>query len=532
MSRAVYLISALAMLFFCACSDKDEGADGEFYAVISRNPENLDPQMAMDSQSMTVIRNTYALLMDTDGDGRLINGSAESYSVSSDGLVYTFKLRDGLCWFGYDGRNGVPLTAYDYEYAFQRIFDPDTHSPYTELFSAIKNSRAVYGKAKAMSELGVTAADEKTLVIELESPDCDFLKLLSHTASAPCNKELFLSTQGRYGLSAADCYSCGAFYLSDWNYDPYWNDNHITLERINCNSTEGYKTYPTLINLEITSDRQAQEKKSNFKTDAYISDSFAHYDKETAKDYEIKEYVNESSCLFLSADFEPFSDKNVRKALYSSIGRETLKEALSEDSVYSDNIIPPSITVSNKSFRELFPLTERTFSGSKSLWKNMLAEYPSIDFNSSTLLVSDELNSQPLSYAVTADFQKELDLYCQAVFMNESDYRKALSAEEHIFSIDTVDCGVNLSEAFLEAVYERSGYEDSEYEAMLSQIRQCPDLNTKKDMVSKAENYLIDNAYVLPLSFEKKYLLTLKDTRDIYYDPYTETMLFKYAKKD
>ncbi|MBQ5334207.1 MAG: peptide ABC transporter substrate-binding protein, partial [Oscillospiraceae bacterium] len=157
--RVLLFTSVLAMLSLCACGAGDDGADGEFYAVISDNPKNLDPQMAEDSQSMFVIRNTFALLMDMDGDGRLINGSAKNYSVSEDGLTYTFELREGLFWFGMSGKDGVPLTAYDYEYAFRRIYDSSTHSPYAELFSCIKNSMAVYDGAKNEAELGVTAKD-------------------------------------------------------------------------------------------------------------------------------------------------------------------------------------------------------------------------------------------------------------------------------------------------------------------------------------------------------------------------------------
>ena len=529
--KALFFTAALAMLSLCACGGEDNGADGEFYAVISDNPQNLDPQMAVDRQSMFVIRNTYALLMDTDGDGRLINGAAKSYSVSEDGLIYTFELRDGLCWFGMDGKNGVPLTAYDYEYAFRRIFDADTHSPYTELFSCIKNGRAVYGGAKDRSELGVRAEDEHTLVIELEYPDCDFLKLMSHTAAAPCNEEIFLSTRGRYGLSAADTYSCGAFYISDWNYDPYWTDNHITLERINCNSSEGYMTFPQLVNIIITDERANTEKSKNFRTDAYVGESYLAYDKNTARDYDIKEYVCGTACLFLNSDIEPFSDIEVRKALFSAVDRAGMAAELSDDSVIAWNIIPEAITVANKSFRELFPQSERSVKGSAAVWKKMVSEHPETDFNSSILLASDALKSQSIPYAVVSDLEERLELYCSPVFKNEADFRKSLQSGEETFYIDTIYGDMNLAEDFLENVYEACGFEDTELEDDIVRMQRCADLNEKKDIIKKAEDSIIDNAYALPLSYEKKYFLCLTDSRDIYFDPYTGTMFFKYAKK-
>ncbi|MCI7767468.1 MAG: ABC transporter substrate-binding protein [Oscillospiraceae bacterium] len=529
--RALFFTAALAMLSLCACGADDDGADGVFYAVISENPKNLDPQMAEDSQSMFVIRNTFALLMDMDGDGRLINGSAKSYSVSEDGLTYTFELREGLYWFGMKGKDGVPLTAYDYEYAFRRIFDADTHSPYAELFFGIKNGMAVYGGAKSEAELGVTAKDEHTLVIELEYPNCDFLKLMAHTAASPCNEELFLSTRGRYGLSAADCYSCGAFYISDWNYDPFWTDNHITLERINSNSTEQYRTYPQLVNIEISDDRVGSEKAKNFETDAYIAYSYSEYDKDTAKDHDIKEYICGTTFLFLDSDTAPFEDPAVRKAVFSAVDREKLHSELGEDSVPAEDIIPPAITVANKSFRELFSLSERKWNSSSSAWKNAVSEHPEIDFNSSILLACDTLNSPSVPYSVAADFEEKLELYCSPVFMNEKDFRSSVSAGEETFFIDTIYGNMNLADNFFETVYDACGYNDTELDDLIKNMSGCTDLNTKKDIIRRAEDKIVGNACILPLSYEKKYLITLNDSKDIYFDPYTDTMFFKYAKK-
>ena len=464
--KALYFTAALAVLSLCACGGDADGSDGEFYAVISSNPDNLDPQMAEDKASMFVIRNTYALLMDTDGSGRLINGAAKSYTVSDDGLTYTFKLRDGLFWFGMSGTNGVPLTAYDYEYAFQRIFDAATHSPYVDFFSCIKNSKAVYGGGKSRYELGVKAID-----------------------------------------------------------------NHVTLERINSNSDEGYKTYPQLVNIIISNDRKVAEKSKNFESDAYIAENIGDYDTSVAKDYDFTEYICGTTCLFLNSGFKPFSDIETRKALLSSVDKKSMENELSDDSILAWDIVPEAIITANKSFRELFPVSERSMLGSAAKWKATVEQYPTIDFNSSILLASDSLKSQSVPYYIISEFEKNLELYCSPVFMNESDFEKSIRAGEENLFIDTVYGNYNLSEEFLSQIYSVSGFKDDEIENDIIQMQRCSDLNDKKDMIRKTENALIDNAYLLPVSYEKKYLLTLNDSKDIYFDPYTESMFFKYAKK-
>ncbi len=342
MNKIFALLSAslLVLFLFCGCMEDDDGSGGEFFVTISDNPQNLDPQLACDKQSIYIIRNIYGTLMDIDANGMIVNGTAKSYTVSPDGLKYTFKLRDGLCWYGLSATDTIPLTAYDYEYAFRRIYDPDTHSPHTECFSRIKNSMSVYNGSMKADELGVKATDKSTLEIILETPDCEFLKLLAHFASSPCNEELFLSTKGRYGLSADSTYACGAFYINDWNYDPYWHDNHITLEKINSNSVDGYRTLPDIVNIEITSDRASYESKNNLLTDAYVADDILLYDSSVKKNYSYTEYISSTVCLFISPNSPISYNENVRKALFSSIDTEKAAEVLGENSLPATGIIP------------------------------------------------------------------------------------------------------------------------------------------------------------------------------------------------
>lgn len=60
------------------------------------NPESLDPQYASDTSSMTVIGNLFTGLVTMDDNGILSNGVAEDYSISDDGLTYTFKILQRL----------------------------------------------------------------------------------------------------------------------------------------------------------------------------------------------------------------------------------------------------------------------------------------------------------------------------------------------------------------------------------------------------------------------------------------------------
>lgn len=76
--------------------------------------------------------------------------AAESYAVSADGLTYTFLLRKDMLWS--DGK--TPVTAYDFQFAFQRLFDPQTQSPAAVNFTCIRGSSAALSGEGSVQDIG------------------------------------------------------------------------------------------------------------------------------------------------------------------------------------------------------------------------------------------------------------------------------------------------------------------------------------------------------------------------------------------
>ena len=218
------------LLMFSGC-EEDDGSGHTFKMNLASNPENLDPQMATDLSSRIVISNMMDGLVKMNEYGAIEADAAESYNISPDGLIYTFYLKKNIMWEAVNGYKAL-MTADDFVFAFQRIYDSGAlHSPYVERFSCIKNSSAVAAGKMSAERLGVTAADDYTLIIELEYPYYNFLEMLTTTAAMPCNRVFFESTKGKYGLDDESTISNGAFYLKEWNYDPYWDNNYIIIRR-------------------------------------------------------------------------------------------------------------------------------------------------------------------------------------------------------------------------------------------------------------------------------------------------------------
>ncbi|MDE7137184.1 MAG: peptide ABC transporter substrate-binding protein, partial [Ruminococcus sp.] len=143
----MFICTVLCAVTLSSCGNNDRGdGTGHMYDVsVLGNPESLDPQYATDSASNTIIKNLYSGLMSTDSNGNIFCCNAESYTVSSDGLEYTFNLKQDNYWFFDENDDDIidddeyfPVTASDYVFAFRRILDPAMQSPYAESFSCIR----------------------------------------------------------------------------------------------------------------------------------------------------------------------------------------------------------------------------------------------------------------------------------------------------------------------------------------------------------------------------------------------------------
>ena len=109
---------------------------------IGPNPETLDPALnsAVDGGNMLIT--LFETLLIIDKDNNVQPGQAEKYTVSDDGLTWTFTMRDGLKW-----SDGTELNAKDYEYTFKRIVDTKLAAPYAETVAGmIDGYTAAIGK--------------------------------------------------------------------------------------------------------------------------------------------------------------------------------------------------------------------------------------------------------------------------------------------------------------------------------------------------------------------------------------------------
>ena len=161
---SVLLAVALVAVTLLVPAMAESGEGKVIITAIADDPEQMDPTLNSYSRSSRVLQNLFKGLYKLDADGTTyVPAMAESCDISEDGLTYTFTLRDGLKW-----SDGSDLTAYDFEYAWMRVMNPETGSKcVSDMWGVVKNAEAWYNGECTAEDVGVKAVDDKTFVVEL-----------------------------------------------------------------------------------------------------------------------------------------------------------------------------------------------------------------------------------------------------------------------------------------------------------------------------------------------------------------------------
>lgn len=189
----------------------DEGA--VLNIMLETEVQSLDPQVATDGTSFEVMANFIDGLMQMDAEGAAVPAMAESYEISEDGKTYTFHLREAK-W-----SNGESVTAQDFVFGWQRAVDPATASEYSYMLSDIGqvvNAAEIIAGDKPVTDLGITAVDDKTLEVQLNVPVSYFLSLMYFPTFYPVNQAFYESCADTFATSPETVLCNGAFLLTDY----------------------------------------------------------------------------------------------------------------------------------------------------------------------------------------------------------------------------------------------------------------------------------------------------------------------------
>jgi oligopeptide transport system substrate-binding protein len=231
-------LGLVALLAGCSGGTESQYASGE-NAILVRGggpePDSLDPQKARGFEAQSILRDLCEGLTTLDHRGRVAPGTAHSWNASLDGLTYTFDLRRDARW-----SNGDRVVGADFVAALQRLADPATGSPYAQYIDVIANTSDIVSGRKGVNTLGVTAPDDSTVVITLDTPAPYLPTLLSHPSTCPVHRPT-LQQHAEALAHPGAMVGNGAFTLKEWvpgayilelRNRHYWNDAATRLEGV------------------------------------------------------------------------------------------------------------------------------------------------------------------------------------------------------------------------------------------------------------------------------------------------------------
>lgn len=539
--RALLLALLLTALFCCGCGEDEnvvKGAGHSFSYCLVGNPDTLDPQLAENASAKTVLANLFEGLLTLDAAGNLQNGVAESYTVSDDMLHYSFRLRQDSYWydaytensgFGKDAKKNV--TAQDFVFAFRRLFDPEYSAPDAEAFSCLKNAREIMAHRLAPSNIGVEAKSDFELEFTLEHPDNGFLMLLTSPAAMPCNQEYFQNSKGRYGLDEASIIGNGSFSISRWLYDPYGKYNVVQLVRNPLNH-EVKRIFPAELNLYIEeSDADAAAIFTEGNAECYVTTQNSLVGR---SEYQAEGSYSITLGLIANPDSH-FADANVRSSMALTLDRSRFP-ADNQDIRKASGILPPGITMLNKSCRELIadgafqtydpPEADRLYH--KAMRKLRISE-----LEEGKVLVCSGMMDYALLAEVLDLWRDELDLHFSIEEVTEPEYESRLASGDYALALYAVTGAYHDAPSVFENVISDSRLHCAASDTvrnLLDQAAAAPNLTDCVELYRQAEEAILSDHCFIPLFYKQRYLICKQGVSDVVFNPFSGQVQFSEAK--
>jgi ABC-type oligopeptide transport system substrate-binding subunit len=251
------ILFVLGLLVLAGCRSAAETIDRDLRLNLGGEPATLDPAQATDPGSQQIARMLFLSLIDIDAaSGAPQQSLAISWAVSSDGLMWEFKLRDDALWVRYNPvndrfENKRAVNAQDIVYSVRRVFDPRVGSGFAPtiapLIRGAQELRAADPKKisdadlqRLLNGLGVQAADDKTVRFYLTRPASYFPSIVSTWLVRTQPRES-VEEGGVVWTEPGNLWANGPYVLERWSHNreivlrknPLWYDAaNVRIERI------------------------------------------------------------------------------------------------------------------------------------------------------------------------------------------------------------------------------------------------------------------------------------------------------------
>ena len=515
--RKIFILLLISLMF----ASSSYAAQNEIVYNLGADPKTIDPALNNTTDGNNVISNIFEGLIRTGLDDNLEPGCAESWEISDDGMTWTFHLRDNLKW-----SDGKKITASEFRDGFLRALNSETGSPYAYYAFFIKNGEKFYnGNAKA-EDVGLSAPDEKTFVIELEYRNPLMLDYLAFSLFQPARMDVITENSRGWAAKPETLISNGPFKLESWKHGEggeitlvknpeYWEAEKVKVDRLRF----------VFINDENTALAAFRAGRIDY-MGTIPSQMLPMLLKQGLA-------TSQPSLGTAFCDFnitrEPFNDARVRRAFTLAIDRKIIIDKIllggqRPATGFVCDVVPG--TTSDKDFRteggaflpEHADIDEA---------RRLLAEagYPN---GENFPKVSYKYNSNPgnksLAEALQGMWKKNLGVEVELVneewkvfieTRNKKDYDIARDA----WIMDFYDAGSILETLISNSPQNNTGYNNPKFDEAMTNAAREMSHEKRVNFMHEAESYLMEDLPVAPIYFYSSAVMQSKRVKNIHRSP-------------
>ena len=466
----------------------------------------------------------------TANKAELVPGQAESYEkvTNEDGTVtYTFHLRDGIKW-----SDGQDVTANDFVYSWQRLVDPATAADYNYMIANVVNANAIMAGEMPSSELAVSAPDEKTFVVTLDSDVPYFLEICAFPATLPVRQDVIEQYGDQWTFTEGAYISNGAYKLDHWEH----NSEIVVVPSENYYGAADIG--PSKITFKLMDDTNAMLSGFDSGELDFIQQMPVDEVATRLVDGQLKivDYLGTYYVCYQTQK-APFDDPKVRQAFTLAVDRTFIVEQVTQTGqVEAGGFIPAGISdaegAAGDTFRtvggDFYAPTDADYEANCEKARELLAEagYPNGEgFPVVEYLYNTDDNHKAVAEALQNMWQTELGV---TVTLNNQEWATFLQTRkdgDYSIARNGWIADYNDPMCFLDMWVTGSGnndaqYSNPEFDALIAQAKATSDPAERMSLMHQAEDVVMGQDWVLnPLYFYTQMYMMQENVQGVYYTP-------------
>ena len=504
MKKLLIILSVIVlMIVSCGKTKTDTAETSPIYINLGPEPKTIDPTLNSLNMASCYIHHAFEGLTKIDSNNNVKAGMAESWSVSDDGLTYTFNIRKNAKW-----SDGKPVTAKDFEYSWKRAVNPNTAAEYSYMMEIVKNAREINEGTMDYDSLAVKAIDDHTFEVTLANPASYFLDFIASTGVFfPVRQDIIEKYGDEWTLKPETYIGNGPYKMIE-----RLADEKIVFD-INTNYYAQNEQIPPEIDFILMSDPNtaiAGIRSGNI--------HFSALEPPSAEIESLKDsgYITNNDAIGtfyieMNITNAAFKDKRVRQALALAIDRKYIVENVTKGGqIPAGAFVPPAVKGEEIKFREETTnyIDTDNYAGNIEKAKSLMAEagypngqnYPVIELKVSPgiyVLVGEAIQQmwkENLNVNVSL-VQEEFPITLQSLL--EKDYQMARMGWTGDYNDPMTMLDIMISYGGV----NHTGFSNAQYDNLILSAKQNKDNSLRMNYMKEAEAILLDEMPIIPLYY-------------------------------